>query len=321
MWAAGKPRHPSVLLKRRRTSPPARSLRIQAESKGRAISFAVAPYSQREGLRMDEATRQDAYGGYGFALRTFWFEVTDLRLHRSWTREFPYIDKPSFSSVVNGRAVSKDSVGVIGREGAVKEFNFSLMVDTDAKDYWEWNKAHDVLTYTDHSKFKPEHIRIKKLIGERLDKNPPTAVLFTDDDDWEVGTKACWSIECKVPREVFDKIEEELAMKTVGPITIGVKWVAGLVRDEHCPPSLPTTWGLFCLEENRLPESLRGHVSKIGWSPTSQDNTTTEETGGGTPAPMPAHVTSTTPAIWSVPKSAIAALWTLALAAVIHLFN
>src|SRR5262245_43075084 len=44
---------------------------------------------------------------------------------------------------------------------------------------------------------------------------------------------------------------------------MGIKWEGGLVRDEHAPPSLPTSWGLFTIAKN--PEPLHGHVESISW--------------------------------------------------------
>jgi hypothetical protein len=277
--------------------------------------------SGEEAVIMDEATKQDAYGGYGFAIRTFWLEVSDLHLHSCWSRESLITDKPEFSHFVSGKAVTKDRVRVIGRESAINEFDFTLRVDTDAKNSWEWLKAHDVLAYTDHSKYKPEHVRLKKLINERLDADPPTAALFTYEADWEIGTKASWSIECKVPPDVLAKLTHEIASKTVDTISIGVKWTAGLVYDEHAPPSFPTVWGLFCLEENRSPESLQGHVSSINWSPSNRLETTSDEAKLDTPTSMSAPATTVTPVIFNVPKSAIAALWVIALVAALHLFK
>jgi hypothetical protein len=270
---------------------------------------------------MDEATKQDAYGGYGFAIRTFWIDVSDLHLHSYWSRESLITHKPEFSNFVSGKAVSKDRVRVIGRESVINEFDFTLRVDTDAKNSWEWHKAHDVLAYTDHSKYKPEHVRLKKLINERLDADPPTAALFTYEDDWEIGTKAGWSIECMVPPEVLAKLTCEIATKTVDTISIGVTWTAGLVYDEHAPPSFPTVWGLFCLEENRSPESLQGHVSSIKWAPSNRLETTSDEAKLDTPTLMSTPATTVTPVIFNVPKSAIAALWVIALVATLHLFK
>jgi len=270
---------------------------------------------------MDETTKQDAYGGHGFAIRTFWFDVTDLHLHRRWSRESFVTDKPEFSDFVTGKAVSKDRVGVIGREGAVNEFHFTLTVDTDAKESWEWHKAHDVLAYTDHSRYKPEHVRIKKLINDFLDADPPTAVLFTDRDNWEIGTKAGWFIECTAPSEVLAKLIYDVAAQTVVTVTIGVKWKVGLIRDEHAPPSFPTVWGLFCLEENRSPEPLRGHVNSIRWSPTKRLETTPEKTDDDLPALPSAPAANEAPVILNVPKSAIAALWVIALGVILHLFK
>jgi len=270
---------------------------------------------------MDEATKKDAFDGYGFAIRTFWFAVNDLHLHSCWSRESLITRKPEFSHFVTGKAITKDRVRVIGRESAINEFDFTLRVDTDAKESWEWLKAHDVLAYTDHSKYKPEHIRIKKLINERLDTDPPTAALFTYEADWEIGTKAGWSIECKVPPEVLGKLIHDISSKTVDTISIGVTWSAGLVYDEHAPPSFPTVWGLFCLEENRTPESLQGHVSSVKWSPSRRLETTSDEAKSDTSTSIPAHATTVSPVIFNVPKTAIAALWAIALIAALHLFK
>jgi len=270
---------------------------------------------------MDEATTEDAFGGYGFAIRTFWFDVTNLHLHRTWSQNSVITDRPEFVSGIKGKAVSEDRVGVIGRDGSIKEFDFTLRVDSDAKKSWEWHKAHDVLAYTDHSKYKPEHICIKKLISERLDANPPTAVLLTYEADWEIGNKAGWSIECQVPPDIFAKLENEIAAETATSISIGVRWEGGLVFDKYAPPSVPNIWGLFCLEKNRSPESLWGHVTLIQWSPINHGKTSHKEARVDMPAPTPAPVTAVAPVIFNVPKYASAALWVLALATALHLFK
>ena len=270
---------------------------------------------------MDAGTKRDAYGGYGFAIRTFWFNVTDLHLHRCWSRESLITDKPEFSEFVLGKAVSKDRVGVIGREGAVNEFDFTLTVDTDTKESWDEHRRISGFDTADHSNFKPEHVRIKKLIHERLNADPPTAALFTIEADWEIGNKAGWFIECKVPPDIFSKITNEIASMTVNSVSIGVEWEAGLVQEEYAPPSVPTIWGLFCLEENRSPEMLHGHVKSVRWSPANRVETTPENPAKDIPAPPSVPATTVAPVIFNVPKSAIAALWVLALAAVFHLFK
>ena len=270
---------------------------------------------------MDEATREDAYGGYHFTSRTFRFDVNDLSLGRRWSRKWNFEDRPKFISSVHGKAVSKDRVEVIGRDGSVKDFNFTLQVDTDAKESWEFLKACTGFANSDHSKYKPEHIRIKNFISERLDADPPTATLFTYDEYWGMGIKAGGAIECKVPPEIFSKIEEGIIAETVNSISVSVEWVAGLVRDEHFPLSIPTVWGLFCLEKNRSSESLRGHVSLIHWSPTNLGKTKPKEARDDMPAPTPVPVTAVAPVVFNVPKSLIAALWVLALATVFHLFK
>lgn len=269
----------------------------------------------------DKPTKDDPFGGYKFAIRTFWFDVTELNLYRNWIRNSFITDESEFSSAVNGKATSRDLVKVIGRDDTVRQFDFALRADTDAKQSWEFHKKHDVLTYTDLSAYHPEHIRIKRLITECLDANPPTAVLLIYDDDWESGIEKGNSIECKVPPEVFSKIESEIAAKTIHTISIGVRWEAGLVWDEHAPPNRPTFWGMFCLSNGRAPEPLRGHVASIRWSPTTSQQTTAEDSENRVSVATPAPVKPVPGAVMNMPNSAIAALWLLALAAVFHLFK
>ncbi len=41
-------------------------------------------------------------------------------------------------------------------------------------------------------------------------------------------------------------------------------------KDEHAPPSFPTSWGLFTIGERNTPEPLHGHVKLIGWRVSSE---------------------------------------------------
>jgi hypothetical protein len=43
------------------------------------------------------------------------------------------------------------------------------------------------------------------------------------------------------------------------------EWEGGLVRDKLAPPSFPTSWGLFTINEKQGSETLHGHVKLIGW--------------------------------------------------------
>ena len=283
-----------------------------------------------EADRVQRAPIEKAFGGYGFAIRTFWFDVNDISLWRGWSPKSLITDRPKFISSVSGKAVSKDRVGVIGRDGSVKDFDFTLGVDTDVKQSWEFLKsASDRLSaIIDRSENKGagrrptielEYMSITKSIDDRLDENPPTAALGTYESDWEIGIKAGWYIECQVPPDIFSKLENEIAAETVTSIKIGVTWEAGLVSDEHAPPSVPTVWGLFCLDGS--PKSLRGHVSTITWSPTNLVKTKPKEARDDMPPPPPAPVAAVAPVVFNVPKSAIAALWVIALATVLYLFK
>lgn len=204
------------------------------------------------------------FEGYGFAIRTFWIKGTDLSVSRRWERE--WIIDPNggarFSISIAGKAVSeKDSVCVIGGDRETKEFDLTIKSDENAAREWEWHKAHDIY---ENNGTAPE-LRISDRIGEALSKTPPTATLYVTEDDWEIGSKGGWSIECAVPSTVLAQLETEVLAQRVRDLYIGVEWVAGLVRDEHAPPSVPTSWGLMTIDERHGPESLRGYVKLIGW--------------------------------------------------------
>ncbi len=209
-------------------------------------------------------TETKPFGGFGFAIRTFWINGTDLSVSRRWERR-RLMDPEAgdrFSTSIAGKALSeKDSVCVIGKDGDVKEFDLTIRSDEAAKQEWEWHQANDIYEYDGST---PE-LRVKARINEILSETPPTATLFVTDDDWEIGSKGGWSIECAVPPSVLARLEAELLAQRVHEIYMGIEWAAGLVRDEHAPPSFPTAWGLFSVPEGYGPEPLRGHVKFIGW--------------------------------------------------------
>jgi hypothetical protein len=73
-------------------------------------------------------------------------------------------------------------------------------------------------------------------------------------------------MDCRLPLLVLKQLEDDLIAQKAQKIFIGIEWEAGLVRNEHAPPSCPTTWGLFKTKENGEPEPLRGHVKLFGWT-------------------------------------------------------
>ncbi|HZS83859.1 MAG TPA: hypothetical protein VFA50_13370 [Stellaceae bacterium] len=209
-------------------------------------------------------TEAKPFEGYGFASRTFWIKGKDLVVARCWERE--WLIEPSagsrFSTSITGKAVSeKDSVRVIGKDRETKEFDLTIRSDETTKQEWEWHKANDIY---ENDGTTPE-LRVSGRISEALGKTPPTATLFVTDDDWEIGSKGGWSIECAVPPPVLAQLEAEVLARRASDVYIGIEWTAGLVRDEHAPPSLPTSWGLFTINERHGPEPLRGHIKLIGW--------------------------------------------------------
>jgi hypothetical protein len=207
------------------------------------------------------------FGEYGFAIRTFWVKGTELTVSRRWVRQ-AFSDPEAgdrFSTSIIGKAISeKDNVGVIGREGReTKEFSLTIKSDADAAREWERIRRLEELAIKNDGT-TPE-LRVRANIFEALGKNPPTAALFVTEDDWEIGSKGGWSIECAVPSPVLAQLEAELLTQRAHELYLGIEWEGGLVRDEHAPPSFPTSWGLFTTGERQTPEPLHGHVKLFGW--------------------------------------------------------
>lgn len=212
------------------------------------------------------------FGEYGFAICTFWVKCTGLTVSRRWERH-PFSDPDAsarFSISITGKAISqKDSVCVIGKEDRqTKEFSLILKSDEDAKQHWETIRRLEELVVTNDGT-SPE-LRVRAYIFETLSKNPPTAALLVPYDDWEGGDKGEWSIECAIPPSVLAQFEAELLAQRVHELYLGIEWEAGLVRDEHAPPSFPTSWGLFTIGERQTPEPLRGHVKLIRWNVSNE---------------------------------------------------
>src|SRR5215470_17315675 len=199
-------------------------------------------------------TETKPFGEYGFAIRTFWLKGTDLSVSRRWHRS----DSDSgtepgdgFSTSITGKATSeKDSVCVIGKEDrGTKEFHLTIKSDAYAAQEWEWmRRTREVIVKNDGT--TPE-LRIRAHIYDTLSKDPPTATLFVTEDDWEVGSKGGWSIECAVPPSVLAQLEAELRTQSAQELYLGIEWEGGLVYDEHAPPSFPTSWGLFTIGERQ----------------------------------------------------------------------
>jgi hypothetical protein len=222
---------------------------------------------------IDTETRP--FGEYGFAIRRFWVKCTDLTVSRRWERH-PLSDPDAaarFSISITGKAISvKDSVCVIGEEDRqTKVFDLILKSDADAKQ--EWERIRDIAELlVPHDRTTPG-MRVRGSSFDRLNKNPPTAALLAPFDDQESGGQSEWSIECAIPPSVLAQFEAELLAQRVHELYLGIEWEAGLVRDEHAPASLPTSWGLFTIGEGQTPEPLHGYVKLIRWNVSNDPET------------------------------------------------
>ena len=90
--------------------------------------------------------------------------------------------------------------------------------------------------------------KLQNYIYGKLDQAPPTATLFWYETDWEIGIKESWVIECTIPKEGRDQLVQDILAGKANEISVGIRWVGGLVYDKHAPPSVTTTWGLFKTE-------------------------------------------------------------------------
>lgn len=201
----------------------------------------------------------EPFGGFGFAIRMCLVNGTNLSVWRHWSADPLDPEKPpKLSTSIGGNGtLEKDSVCVIGSGKQTNKFSLTIHSDEAAAEHWAGIKEMEDIV-APHGDSTPE-LRIRKHIFERLDKNPPTATLFFTRGDWEVGAKGGWSMECMLPPIVLKQLEEDLIAQRTQHIRLGIDWISGLVRDEHAPPSFPTTWGIFKLEEKGEPEPY--HIS------------------------------------------------------------
>ncbi len=206
----------------------------------------------------------ESFGGFGFAIRTFWLKATELRIGRKWFREDIEDGAAKFDFEIGGKARSKDAVVIIGETKSTNDFHFHLNADDPAKSWARVKEIDIAVGWNFEDESTPER-RLKKHIYEKLDQAPPTATLFWYETDWEIGIKESWVIECTIPKEVRDQLVQDILAGKANEISVEIDWECGLVYDKHAPPSVPTAWGLFRTEADGEPEPLHGHVESLTW--------------------------------------------------------
>ena len=204
----------------------------------------------------------ETFGGFGPTARTFWCKATELRIGRSWLREGLIDDAPKFDFDIGGKARSEDKVVIIGETKSTTDFSFHLNADDPAE---SWTRIKSMLIVAEPLDESTPERKMRKYIYEQLDEAPPTATLFWVEADRETGIEEGWVIECTIPREVLDQLFQDLLAGKANEISVGIRWVAGFVRDRHAPPSFPNTWGLFRTEADSSPEPLNGQVESLTW--------------------------------------------------------
>lgn len=139
-------------------------------------------------------TETGPFEGYHFAGGFFWVKGTDLTVFRRWEREhlIDYGADPGFPTTITGTAISEHSVHVIGkRDRETKEFNLTIKSDVYRTQEWERHRGLELLAAPNDKNPTPE-LRMRALIFETLNKDPPTAILFVYQHQW--------AIECAVPQ-------------------------------------------------------------------------------------------------------------------------
>lgn len=217
---------------------------------------------------MTEA-KETPFGGFGFAIRTFWIEGSDLSLLRRWSQPFQPDSGPDdlplqewFSTIITGKAMcEKDNVCEIGSTQQTKEFELTIRPRAAVSGITD-----DLYEHSDESiEGSTPESRLSAEIAKQCSKSPPTATLFLLNDNWEIGTKGGWFLDCAVPANVFNQLEAEVQSNLACNLRLGIKWIAGLVQDKYAPPSFPTSWGLFRVPGQTTPDPLYGHVTLITW--------------------------------------------------------
>lgn len=214
---------------------------------------------------------RDPFDGFQPSLRRFLVTATEVSVARQWVRKDTLStddDKRRSSTlgiVIGGKAQSSDDVTIIGEPKSTKEFFLHINTDNPAE-VWADIRRMSGVRDTDDDVVELSPARgLRKRIYEKMDEDPPTAVLFWSGPDAEIGIKEGWVIECTIPEIVRDQFVNDLVAGTAGQIRIAIKWWGGLVLDIHAPPSEPTTWGLFRVENDEDPEPLHGYVESFSW--------------------------------------------------------
>ncbi|HEX5281960.1 MAG TPA: hypothetical protein VFW28_17900 [Micropepsaceae bacterium] len=227
---------------------------------------------------MTEESEEPFGGFHPDAIRTFYVKGRGLAVNRSWSRR-NNVDDTTRSQECSAHITAKgygnrDDVCVIGTEKASSVFALTIRPEKDAKSALErWANTDRLrkLGAGEQTGETPEQ-RLWSHINDELKKEPPTAFLGFIERNWELGISEGWFLDCDVPPSVFDALTADIVNRDVDEVGIGIRWVAGLVRDRHAPPVVPTTWGLFTLPGSTSPETMNGHVTAIGWQPRSKDS-------------------------------------------------
>jgi hypothetical protein len=189
-----------------------------------------------------------------------------LAVSRRWIVPQPDLHRGAegLQTSITGVGVSTlGSVCVIGKNRETKEFDLNVVSDENVKRQWESSRNYRRTRHSRSGAVDGHAAELISRIEENLDKAPPTASLFTFED--ELRGEFGWTLWCAIPAAALAKLEVDLLGPRPCQLHIAIEWASALVKDEHAPPGYPNVWGLLTVSPALGPEPLQGHVTGLHW--------------------------------------------------------
>jgi hypothetical protein len=207
---------------------------------------------------------KDPFDGYGYAIRTFWFDAEALKVFRGWGDE----NEAKIEKRIQGDGIAElDSVHIIGTNTKTSRFDVSIRSNEMAAEEWKRAKSDYIAIRGADGIGENKVTKHLDIINQHCDEKPPSAHLGYTETDEEIGITAGWWCQIMVPNVVLEQLEQDIASGMVNKISIGIEWIGGLVIDEHAPPAAYNIWGLLSKKaDGKWPEVMRGYVTSIGWN-------------------------------------------------------
>jgi hypothetical protein len=193
---------------------------------------------------------KDPFDGYGYAIRTFWFDAEALKVFRGWGDE----NEAKIEKRIQGDGIAElDSVHIIGTNTKTSRFDVSIRSNEMAAEEWKRAKSDYIAIRGADGIGENKVTKYLDIINQHCDEKPPTANLGYTETDEEIGITAGWWCQIMVPNVVLEQLEQDIASGMVNKISIGIEWIGGLVFDKYAPPAAHNIWGLLSTQDDSSP--------------------------------------------------------------------